>query len=82
MEEKDTTPQERIYNVKLTESELAKEVADLESDEELNMFLKVQNGAAKYQKYLQLGALLNRTEEVKEVPKDLKDAEKESKKKV
>lgn len=55
-------PKEKTYTVKYSKSELVNEIAALESDEELNLFWKFQNGAVKFAKYNELVELLNKTE--------------------
>lgn len=51
---------ERKFVLDLNEAELKQEIVDLQQDQEVELFLKAQRGAAKFNKLVKLGEMLNK----------------------
>ena len=58
-ENKPEEKEQKTISIKLTEEEVIADMEDLKRDEEINLFLKVQNGQRKFQKLLDLEKALN-----------------------
>ena len=58
-------PEERLISLKYTESEVAAKVRDLQVDEDINLFIKVENGKRKYEELIALSKALEPEEEKK-----------------